>query len=345
MQQSRKMPPEVGAKRTKKPSGSTGSSETQRMAKTFPSSPASIAALGFRVGRIEAAHEADHHHLTGTVGGGGDRPVAIGRLERQGFLAEHVFARVDRGDHLIGVKRSRASPARPRLDRDAPTIPPIRGRSPRRSATSSPNARSSPIWARRGDQPSAGDPEREVFGVATAKPSEADDPDANRFRRHEALLSEIWPIRHGPGPSSRNETGAMAPIENNKSIPENSRQASSPRPPKMPHRLDCRASERRAGASTADFFSAEPATAARRRTTPARTLGGLRNTRRTGRRFVAETPARGAPSLWDSDDAGMAKRVARSSHGFLRRLRAGATHRENWLRMHLEFQTEWCMEY
>ena len=52
-------------------------------------------ALGFRVGRIEAPHEADHHHLTGVIGGGGDRPVAIARIERQRFLAEYVLARAD----------------------------------------------------------------------------------------------------------------------------------------------------------------------------------------------------------------------------------------------------------
>ena len=47
----------------------------------------------------------------------------------------------------------------------------------------------------RGDQSSAGNPEREVFGVTAAKPSEADDPDANRFRRLQALPSEYWPNR------------------------------------------------------------------------------------------------------------------------------------------------------
>jgi hypothetical protein len=52
-------------------------------------------ALGLRVGRIEAPHEADHRHLTGVVGRGGDRAVAIGRVERQGFLAGYLFAGVD----------------------------------------------------------------------------------------------------------------------------------------------------------------------------------------------------------------------------------------------------------
>jgi len=31
--------------------------------------------------------------------------------------------------------------------------------------------------------------------MTTTKPSETDNPDANRFRRHEALLSERWPNR------------------------------------------------------------------------------------------------------------------------------------------------------
>jgi hypothetical protein len=42
---------------------------------------------------------------------------------------------------------------------------------------------------------SAGDPEREVFGVTAAKPSEADDSDANQFRQIQALPIEKWPNR------------------------------------------------------------------------------------------------------------------------------------------------------
>ena len=60
MQQSRKMPPDVGAKRTKKPSGSTGSSDRQLMVKTLPSSPAAISRLA---SLPDAAMPARHHHL------------------------------------------------------------------------------------------------------------------------------------------------------------------------------------------------------------------------------------------------------------------------------------------
>jgi hypothetical protein len=58
--QSMKMPPEVGAKRTKKPSGSLRSQVCERTTKGRPIAAGGDVGRGARVARIEAAHEADH---------------------------------------------------------------------------------------------------------------------------------------------------------------------------------------------------------------------------------------------------------------------------------------------
>ena len=64
-------------------------------------------AFGLGVGGIEPPHEADHHDLSGTSGRFRDGAVAIGGIERQRFLAEHMLAGPDAVDHLVGVQRGR----------------------------------------------------------------------------------------------------------------------------------------------------------------------------------------------------------------------------------------------
>ena len=104
MQQSRKMPPEVGAKRTKNPLGIDGvlrdAADGEDLAELARVDPA----LGFRIGRIEAAHEADHHDLAGVLGRDGDARSQSRGVERQGFFAEDVLSGANRSDRLIGVQ-------------------------------------------------------------------------------------------------------------------------------------------------------------------------------------------------------------------------------------------------
>ena len=61
-------------------------------------------APGLRIGRIEPAHEADHHDLAWALGRDGDDVVTVRRVERQGLFAEDVLSGANGSDRLIGVQ-------------------------------------------------------------------------------------------------------------------------------------------------------------------------------------------------------------------------------------------------
>ena len=124
------------------------------------------------------------------IGGGGDRPVAIARIERQRLFAEYVLAGADRGDHLIGVKgRRRHQPDRVQAGMRQQFLQSGIGRHAIQRRLRPRAFRFD--RACRSDQLRAGDPEREVFGMTAAQPSEADDSDANGLRQR--CPSAYWP--------------------------------------------------------------------------------------------------------------------------------------------------------
>ena len=104
--QSMKMPPEVGAKRTKNPLGSFWSQVCERTRKGRPIPPAAMF-LRVCVARVEAAHEADHRDAIGVRARRAFNALAVFHAERQRFFAEHVLAGLERGDGLIGVQCGR----------------------------------------------------------------------------------------------------------------------------------------------------------------------------------------------------------------------------------------------
>ena len=57
--------------------------------------------------RIEAAHEADHHFLPRVARGLVLDAPAVGEVERKRLFREHVLARLQRRDDLVGVQRRR----------------------------------------------------------------------------------------------------------------------------------------------------------------------------------------------------------------------------------------------